>query len=320
MSAESTPLFDQMKFDYDVAASAYDEATKKLAGAIDAAKASSVGNTEWGDQQIAAIREAQELVAGAIEKVAAARGSAHDAAYDAPSVKLRKAEIVACVKQIASWEKHLLKLDTAADKQVKAEGDQIDKQYEDEDDFAELVVRADKLAVRLDESQATLRAALDASYANACKHVARRDAEGLKLDTADADELSLKEFEGPLGELANLVEKVEKLRQVCSTEVIQRHMRELGRSRSRSERFASDLAYLKDRKKTIKAMKVVPVDIAKAIKTLGVPTSCKDAVAKALAETDDARRAKALGEVAKKAKLDQSGKDMLAALRDAKVV
>ncbi len=63
---------------------------------------------------------------------------------------------------------------------------------------------------------------------------------------------------------------------------------------------------------------MAPLDIAKALKTLGLPAEHKAALAKALA-CDDARCIKALDELAKQSKLKQSGKDMLATLRKAKI-
>ena len=66
-------------------------------------------------------------------------------------------------------------------------------------------------------------------------------------------------------------------------------------------------------------MKAAPIDIVKAMKILSVPPANKAAFAKALMG-DDAHCIKALDDLAKQAHLDQSGKDMLAELRKAKIV
>src|SRR5215211_6317540 len=112
---EPDPIFDQMQFDYDVAATAVQDAMESLTKAVSAGK--SLANNRREDFVGAGITDlntARELVPNAVEKLGVVRGSAKVAAYNMASVKVHKDEIVAAIKQIASWEKALLKLDTVA--------------------------------------------------------------------------------------------------------------------------------------------------------------------------------------------------------------
>src|SRR5262245_59888092 len=130
-------VFEQMQFDYDTAGTPVDDAMAGLTKAIEGAKGLTGNKNEkfLGDS-FAELTTARELVPGAIEKLGVARGSAKTAAYDMPSVKAHKEEILAAIKQIATWEKQLLKLDTAAQKQYETNENAEEKVYVLSDKYA----------------------------------------------------------------------------------------------------------------------------------------------------------------------------------------
>ncbi len=312
-------LFEQMQFDYDVASTAVEAALATLGKAVDFAKDFKTKREDFARDGITNLNVARELVPDAIEKLGVARGSAKIAAYSAPSVKAHKDEIVAAIKQIATWEKQVLKLDTAAANLIEVRFAAVEKLDEMSTKFSACLKQMTTLSAELAPDQVSVREALDAIHAKALKCVELRNAGGLQFANADADSLPLKRFEDGLAKLEQLAKKMEEAGSKASLEVRTETAREHSQAQKRRDTLAKDLAHFNARKQAIKALELAPVDIAKALKTLGLPAEHKAALAKALA-SDDARCIKALDEIAKQSKLKQSGKDMLATLRKAKVV
>ena len=314
----TTPEYEQMVFDHEVAGSAFAQVEETCGDLMKNAKFKT-SNLDFIQASRDRLIESRDLIADAIQKVAVARGSAHVAAYHGPSVAAQKDDIVAKVKEIASWEKQLLKLDTAVDKAADEQNDGLYRQMDEDDAYEETSRRFIELAGEMKDLEAGLRPALETTHENAKKHLARGDASGLEMDKTDADGLALKKLEDGVRELAKLKEKAEALQHAAGNEARMSNMQGFGRARGTAEALGKSVPALLEMKKAIKAMKVAPVDVAKAMKTLGVPATHKGALAKAL-EGDDARRTKALDDLSKKAGLDKSGKEMLAALKAAKVV
>ena len=315
---DNEALFEQMQFDYDVASTAVEAALASLGKAVDFAKDLKTVSEDFVRDGITDLNAARELVPDAIEKLGVARGSAKIAAYDAASVKAHKDEIVAAINQIASFEKKLLKLDSAAEKLIEVRFAAVDKLDLNSAQFGTCLKQITKLAAELAPDQVSVREALDAIHAKALKCVELRNAGGLQLALGDADSLPLKRFDEGLAKIEQLAKKMEEAGSKASLELRTETAREHSQAFKRRDTLAKDLEYFKARKQAIKALKVAPLDIAKALKTLGLPAEHKAALAKALAG-DDARCIKALDELGKQSKLKQSGKEMLAALRKARI-
>jgi hypothetical protein len=187
------------------------------------------------------------------------------------------------------------------------------------DKYTAWVREMKKITTELAPYQTGVRAALDTTYANALKAVERRSADSLKLAQEDAEGSKTERFEEGLAKLKDLAKKAEDANMDVTNETRQENAFTFGRARSDLRKLEEDVEYFKARKKAIKSMKVASLDIAKALKTLNLPAKHKDALAKALMG-NEAMCTKALGELAKQAKLDQSGPEMYAALRKAKVI
>lgn len=312
------PLFEQMQFDCEVAASAVDGVLRRMNGAL--AQAGKNKRQDVMLDQVGEMEEARDALPEAIEKVAVARGSARVAAYDAAAVKAHGKDIVTAIKQIAAWERQLLKLDDQVRKAVLNKEADIQAQHKVDQAYAQVVSKVVQLASDLSDDQTSIRAALDSFYDKAQQALLRRNETGLSLAQDDARGLALKKLETGVSQLIVLAEKAQALNGRASSVSRMPSMQDFGRARGRRDKLRDkDLPYLTQRLKDILALKLVPLDIAKALKTLGLPAAQKMVLARALAG-DDAHCIKALGELAKLAQLGQSGKELLETLKKARVV
>ncbi len=317
---EPNQLFEQMQFDCDVASTAVTEAVEKLTKAVEFARNLKTTSEAAVGDGITDLNIARELVPNAIEKLGVARGSAKTAAYNAPAVKAHKDEIVEMIKQIASWEKQVLKLDTAAAALVESRFAAQDKLWDLSEDYAGWVKQGTKIITDLAPDQVSVRTALDGIHAKALKCVETRNATGLQLANSDADDLPLKRFEDGLAKLELLSKKVEAASGTVGNETRIELRSEWSKVCVRRDSLAEDLAHFKSRKKAIKAAKLAPIDIAKALKALNMPSKHQAALAKALAAPTDPARIKALDELAKLSKHVMTGKAMLVTLQRARVL
>jgi hypothetical protein len=314
-----TPELDQMQFDYEVAETAVESTTKSVRQAMAAAQARIRDDLAAAEDQSASLSGVIDGVADAIEKVAVARGSAKVAAYHAPSVKLQGDDIVAAIKQIASWERGLLKLQSEAQAMQAGMDKALDVQWKVVFAFHEQVNEAEKFVKQLQEDGASMKAALESTKEQALKRVEMRNPDGLELQQQDARRIDIKQFKALLGRFSErhdealvLFDKVGAKAQ----EGRKADLAELKRVRAAAEKCATELQALQQ---AILALKAEPVDVAKALKVLGLPSQHKTALAQALAKPTN-QREKALDELAKQAKVAMKGKAWLQALERAKVV
>ncbi|MEO6710877.1 MAG: hypothetical protein ABI054_14230 [Planctomycetota bacterium] len=315
---EPNQLFEQMQFDCEVASTAVQTAVQELNKAIAVLQNDKTRSEAAIGDGITELNLARELVPDAIEKLGVARGSAKIAAYDATAVKGHKDEIVEMIKQIATWEKQVLKLDTAAGALVESRFKAQDKLWDLSKDYTSWVQQGTKIIADLAPDQAAVRASLDTIHAKALKCVETRNAAGLSVANGDADDLPLKRFEDGLAKLGVLLKKVDEAKVGDETRIQLRS--ELSKVRVRRDGLAEDLAHFKSRKQAIKALKLAPIDVAKALKELKIPSKHQAALAKALAALTDPLRIKALDEVAKLANNPMTGKAMLITLQRARVL
>ncbi|MBL8362839.1 MAG: hypothetical protein JNN18_20295 [Rubrivivax sp.] len=314
-----TPELDQMQFDLDVAAMAVETATAALRKAIDTLE------RRVRDELVEAESSAADLdreVAGitdAIEKVAVARGSAKVAAYHPPSVKLQGDAIVAAIKQIAGWERGLLKLQTEAQAAEAGLQKAMDAQWKLVFAFHKHITDALKPARELASIGPSMAAAMESARTQAQQRAERHDANGLSLYQDDARKLDLKRMKALLDDLAGPHDQaLELLGKIGSAprEGRKADLDELKRERAVAEKRLAELSTMQ---KQILALKAEPIDIAKALKVLGLPPQHKGALAQALAKPP-AQREKALDDLARDAKVAMKGKAWLQALEKAKVV
>lgn len=314
-----TPELDQMQFDLDVAAMAVETATAALRKAIDTLE------RRVRDELVEAESSAADLdreVAGitdAIEKVAVARGSAKVAAYHPPSVKLQGDAIVAAIKQIAGWERGLLKLQTEAQAAEAGLQKAMDAQWKLVFAFHKHITDALKPARELASIGPSMAAAMESARTQAQQRAERHDANGLSLYQDDARKLDLKLMKALLDDLAGPHDQaLELLGKIGSAprEGRKADLDELKRERAAAEKRLAELSTMQ---KQILALKAEPIDIAKALKVLGLPPQHKGALAQALAKPP-AQREKALDDLARDAKVAMKGKAWLQALEKAKVV
>ncbi len=239
---DNESLFEQMQFDYDVASTAVEAALASLGKAVDFAKELKTKREDFARAGITDLNVARELVPAAIEKLGVARGSAKIAAYDAPSVKAHKDEIVAAIKQIATWEKQLLKLYTAAEKLVEVRFAAVEKLEDMSTQFSACLKQMTKLSTELAPDQVGVREALDAVHAKALKCVELHNAGGLQLAFGDADSLPLKRFEDGLAKLEQLAKKMEDAGSKASLELRTETAREHSQALRGRDTLAKDLA------------------------------------------------------------------------------
>lgn len=316
---DTDAAFEQMQFDYDAAASALLPVLQELARTVSLAQGFKTRSEERINEGITAMNEARALVPDAVEKLAVARGSAKVAAYSQPSAKAHGPQIVAAIKQIATWEKQLLKLDTAAGKMVESRFKLQDQLMDLGSRYAVWIKSMTQGLAELEPVLDGARRQLDTSLGNAQRHVAQRSEGGLQLDFADVNEVPLKKLADGVAKLTLLSQQAEKANAQISNETRKDLMGTFGRARSGLERLHTGVAYCIERKQATLALKVLPIDIAKALKTLGLPAAHKATLAKALVG-DDAHCTKSLDDLSRQCNLPQSGKDMLALLRKASVL
>lgn len=314
-----TPELDQMQFDHDVASTAVETATTAMRTAI--AKLERRVRDELVEAESAAADLDSELagVADAIEKVAVARGSAKVAAYHPPSVKLQGDAIVAAIKQIASWERGLLKLQTEAQAAEAGLQKAMDAQWKLVFAFHQHLTDALKPARELASIGPAMAVAMESARTQAQQRVERRDANGLSLYQDDARKLDLKRLKALLDDLSVPHDQALELLGKIGPgprEGRKADLDELKRERAAAEKRLADLTSMQ---KQILGLKAEPIDIAKALKVLGLPPQHKGALAQALGKPP-AQREKALDELARDAKVAMKGKAWLQALEKAKVV
>ncbi|HTF89619.1 MAG TPA: hypothetical protein VK843_14490 [Planctomycetota bacterium] len=317
---EPNQLFEQMQFDCDVASTSVQTAVEELNKAIAFIQSNKTRSEAAIGDGITELNSARELVPDAIEKLGVARGSAKIAAYNPPAVKAHKDEIVEKIKQIATWEKQVLKLDTAAAALVESRFAAQDKLWDLSKEYSGWVKAGTKIITDLASDQAGVRTGLDAIHAKALKCVEMRNAAGLSLANDDANELPLKRFEDGLTKLDALLKKLDEASTKVGEETRLELRIELSNVRVRRDGLAESLAQFKARKQAIKALKLAPIDIGKALTTLNIPSQHKAALAKALAALTDPLRIKALDELAKQTKSQWTGKAMLITLQRARVL
>ena len=92
--------------------------------------------------------------------LAVARGSAKVVAYSAPDVAAHGKEIVAAIKQIAAWERQLLKFDTAAGKAIEAQFRRLDGFNDAESAFEKAVAGLNGELALFNESLPSIQEAL----------------------------------------------------------------------------------------------------------------------------------------------------------------
>lgn len=314
-----TPELDQMQFDYEVADTAVEATTQSIRQAMAAAQVRIRDSLAEAEGQAASLSNALDALPDAIEKIAVARGSAKIAAYHPPSVKLQGDQIVAAIKQIATWEKGLLKLQTEVQAMEAGMEKAMDAQWKLVFAFHEHVNVAQKAVKPLETDGPSMKAALESTKQQALQRVEQRNPDGLSLQQQDARRIDVKRFKALLAQLTEphdealaLLDKVGAKAQ----EGRKADLAELKRERAAAEKCLAELQTLQQ---AILALKAEPIDIAKAMKVLGLPPQHKAALGQALAKPANARE-KALDELAKQAKVALKGKAWLQALERAKVV
>ncbi len=314
-----TPELDQMQFDYDVASTAVETATTAVRAAIAKLERRVRDDLVEAESSAADLDGELARVSDAIEKVAVARGSAKVAAYHPPSVKLQGDAIVAAIKQIAAWERGLLKLQTEAQAAEAGLEKACDAQWKLVFAFHKHLTDALKPARELASIGPSMVAAMESARTQAQQRAERRDANGLSLYQDDARKLDLKRMRSLLEDLTQPHdEALELLSKVGADprEGRKADLDELKRERAAAEKRLADLTAMQ---KQILALEAEPIDIAKALKVLGLPPQHKGALTQALAKPP-AQREKALDELARDAKVAMKGKAWLQALEKAKVV
>lgn len=314
-----TTELEQLQFDYDVAATAVDDAVQAMQRGLANFRSAVVADVNEAEGAAADLSLSADGVEDAIGKVAVARGSAKKAAYHAPSVKLQGADIVAAIKQLAAWERQLLKLDTAVKAQVAGAEKTMDAQWKLVFAFHDRVSRALKSSREFDDLFGSLKLALDTSYANAVKAVQHRRAESLSLHQSDAKGYATKKLATLAAGLAAVHDEALALMHRLGPGPKQGRKKDLDAIAASREQARTGLPALLQRQKDIAAMKVEAVDLAKAVKTLGLPAAYKAELGKAMA-ADDAACLKALDQIGRETKSALDGKAMLQALKKAKLV
>lgn len=314
-----TPELDQMQFDLDVAATAVDSATTAVRAAL--AQLERRIRDELVEAESRAANLDRELagITDAIEKVAVARGSAKVAAYHPPSVKLQGDAIVAAIKEIAGWERGLLKLQTEAQAAEAGAQKAMDAQWKLVFAFHQHITDALKPAREAASIGPTLVTAMESARTQAQQRADRRDANGLSLYQDDARKLDVKRLKSLLEQMSGAHDQVlELLGRIgpAPREGRKAELDELKRERAAAEKRVADLGAML---KQILALKAEPIDIAKAMKVLGLPPQHKAALTQALAKPP-AQREKALDDLARDAKVAMKGKAWLQTLEKAKVV
>lgn len=314
-----TPELDQMQFDHDVAATAVESASAAVRQAMAALQQRIRDDLSEAEASAAGLDGELEQLADAIAKVAVARGSAKVAAYHPPSVRLRGDDIVAAIKRIAAWERGLLKLQTEAQAAGSNLQKAMDAQWKIVFAFHRHVTDALKPARELASMGPPLVVAMESALQQARLRVERRDANGLSLYQSDARKLDVKGMKSLLADLVRQHDEVLKLHDQVGADPRQGRkadLDELRRERAAAEQRVASLAAMQQQ---VLALKAEPVDVARAMKVLGLPPQHKAALAQALAKPP-AQREKALDELARDAKVAMKGKAWLQALEKARVV
>lgn len=314
-----TPELDQMQFDHDVAATAVESASAAVRQAMAALQQRIRDDLSEAEASAAGLDGELEQLADAIAKVAVARGSAKVAAYHPPSVRLRGDDIVAAIKRIAAWERGLLKLQTEAQAAGSHLQKAMDAQWKIVFAFHRHVTDALKPARELASMGPPLVVAMESALQQARLRVERRDADGLSLYQSDARKLDVKGMKSLLADLVRQHEEVLKLHDQVGDDPRQGRkadLDELRRERAAAEQRVASLAAMQQQ---VLALKAAPIDVARAMKVLGLPPQHKAALAQALAKPP-AQREKALDDLARDAKVAMKGKAWLQALEKARVV
>jgi hypothetical protein len=318
-AAEDTPQYEQFRFDHDVAASAVAPLLERLAKAVAGAKSAASRLEDTTHGLVGSLRALRDEVPGAIEKLAVARGSAKTVAYSAPDVAAHGKEIVAAIKQLAAWERRLLGLDTDAERAAEAQLARLDGFVDAEKAFR---IALDALRTDLaetDDAIGPMGEALKSIHAKAERCVQERNTNGLALAQGDAADLAVARVQKALARAQARLVKIEALEPHLSGETRLALGRDAGAQKGRCARAAREVDALVALQRAVRAMKAEPVDIAKAMKTLGLAATHKAALQKALAAAP-AARAKALGELAGKTGLAGDGRTLLTSLQKAGVI
>ncbi len=177
--------------------------------------------------------------------------------------------------------------------------------------------------------EAWLRKQLDAGKKRLDAITKVRDSAQKALDARDARALDaeIKKSAAIVSEKPDLQESVEQYEGLCkkcdAKKLTEDQQQQLDRERPAFDKMVEEIRSLNAKilaiDVVIEAMEVRSVDVKKAAKELDIPSSLEAKLKKAL-ELDPAGMLKALDALAKEAKLKTSGKEMIAALKKAKLI